>query len=59
MSGSPPPMRGKDAHMLVSCGIARITPAYAGKSKFFVINEVGGWDHPRLCGEKPLLCGHR
>ena len=32
--GSPPPMRGKDAHMLVSCGIARITPAYAGKSRF-------------------------
>ena len=50
--GSPPPMRGKGRFHLVRRKLFRITPAYAGKSKIFVINEVGGWDHPRLCGEK-------
>ena len=50
--GSPPPMRGKGFKRIGCIGCPRITPAYAGKSKIFVINEVGGWDHPRLCGEK-------
>ena len=50
--GSPPRMRGKVRELLFSFHCARITPAYAGKSR------VGGtilrfnWDHPRVCGEK-------
>ena len=45
-------MRGKVRELLFSFHCARITPAYAGKSR------VGGtilrfnWDHPRVCGEK-------
>ena len=55
--GSPPPMRGK-----VSCPVGgffdqRITPAYAGKSKFHGSCLCITWDHPRLCGEKTAsLC---
>ena len=52
--GSPPPMRGKamtKSHLVTSCGI---TPAYAGKSAARNIKSSGGWDHPRLCGEKAL-----
>ena len=30
----------------------RITPAYAGKSDFRVLNNNAEQDHPRLCGEK-------
>ena len=32
--GSPPPMRGKDAPLVVWIGQLGITPAYAGKSAF-------------------------
>ena len=32
----------------------RITPAYAGKSDFRVLNNNAEQDHPRLCGEKWL-----
>ena len=31
-SGSPPPMRGKEAQVLQQLGFPGITPAYAGKS---------------------------
>ena len=51
-TGSPPPMRGKDAvciFCMFSCGI---TPAYAGKSIRLSSYGQGDWDHPRLCGEK-------
>ena len=56
-NGSPPPMRGK---VVMSGGYieqTRITPAYAGKS--FSLRRRGHemWDHPRLCGEKPLFTG--
>ena len=54
--GSPPPMRGKASSTGRPGVTFRITPAYAGKSKIFVINEAGGWDHPRLCGEKSSSC---
>ena len=50
--GSPPPMRGKDWRLPKYQRIARITPAYAGKSKKFWIVVVLIEDHPRLCGEK-------
>ena len=52
MSGSPPPMRGKDSPEYVGDLVARITPAYAGKSYVTVYNGNAYWDHPRLCGEK-------
>ena len=29
-----------------------ITPAYAGKRRFYFVLCSGFWDHPRLCGEK-------
>ena len=35
-SGSPPPMRGKGDKFLTIFTTVRITPAYAGKSSFFV-----------------------
>ena len=52
--GSPPPMRGKVERVYFAPQDLRITPAYAGKSKWFAIECVKPWDHPRLCGEKRL-----
>ena len=55
VTGSPPPMRGKDTVGKYQGIGSRITPAYAGKRKenaFFVSHNE---DHPRLCGEK--RCG--
>ena len=51
-AGSPPRMRGKAAGPPRSRGPGGITPAYAGKSAFFVgvVGDFG--DHPRVCGEK-------
>ena len=51
--GSPPPMRGKGQAVLNFLRRARITPAYAGKSRVSVQYEMYHRDHPRLCGEKP------
>ena len=52
LSGSPPPMRGKDNACQIILFHFRITPAYAGKrctpSEYLEIIK----DHPRLCGEK-------
>ena len=50
--GSPPPMRGKAISPMWGRLPERITPAYAGKSRFLVgfLCRIG--DHPRLCGEK-------
>ncbi len=50
--GSPPPMRGKGAHISAMPGHGRITPAYAGKSRRQNTQCVAIRDHPRLCGEK-------
>ena len=55
--GSPPPMRGKVASSAASVSSTRITPAYAGKSEYFLQCNSFRWDHPRLCGEKcAILC---
>ena len=51
-TGSPPPMRGKDCFCDENTERLRITPAYAGKSRFAHYGERGERDHPRLCGEK-------
>ena len=53
VSGSPPPMRGKIFPQNTPRTVAGITPAYAGKKSAYISPDVGAWDHPRLCGEKP------
>ena len=45
-------MRGKEKIKRGMRENARITPAYAGKSQFFLRNFLQFQDHPRLCGEK-------
>ena len=51
-SGSPPRMRGKVKGIKLFLRCAGITPAYAGKSRRFVIYIHNLGDHPRVCGEK-------
>ena len=50
--GSPPRMRGKAALFFCPRLLLRITPAYAGKRTAARVTRPGGWDHPRVCGEK-------
>ena len=45
-------MRGKGNVPGDKLGATRITPAYAGKSSTAPMIPTGGWDHPRVCGEK-------
>ena len=45
-------MRGKGDRKDDLMKIARITPAYAGKSFSSAFDAVTLADHPRLCGEK-------
>ena len=52
VTGSPPPMRGKDALGIPESICFRITPAYAGKRIPSVLSDFKHRDHPRLCGEK-------
>ena len=46
-------MRGKGKLQMSISLEARITPAYAGKSVYFLFLLCFIQDHPRLCGEKP------
>ena len=48
-------MRGKVFLLMVHLLILRITPAYAGKSARNPHQDQPQLDHPRLCGEKPLI----
>ena len=52
MTGSPPPMRGKELSERKCCGFLGITPAYAGKRYHAGAFFASPRDHPRLCGEK-------
>ena len=52
VTGSPPPMRGKDLFPSDPIQKFRITPAYAGKSGVLAVTNAVTRDHPRLCGEK-------
>ena len=53
--GSPPRMRGK-GHRDGQAGVlGGITPVYAGKRSPDLPARPSGWDHPRMCGEKPTL----
>ena len=50
--GSPPRMRGKGVPNVLVSEKFGITPAYAGKRRYFGdLNGLAG-DHPRVCGEK-------
>ena len=51
--GSPPLTRGKAVVVCVPDVRLRITPAYAGKRAFQLVDLAGAGDHPRLRGEKP------
>ena len=57
LSGSPPPMRGKDQPAPRQPCLFRITPAYAGKSSKTGLSLLPAKDHPRLCGEKKSFRG--
>ena len=50
--GSPPLVRGKGRSVKNVVPRQRITPACAGKRKFFFNCPLPWQDHPRLCGEK-------
>ena len=50
--GSPPPMRGKGADLVLDSTVARITPAHAGKRPLPPCAQAPRRDHPRPCGEK-------
>ena len=52
--GSPPRWRGKAVKFRCTCGLQRITPAWAGKSYVFGPFRPGSWDHPRVGGEKQI-----
>ena len=48
-------MRGKALLAIVNTKLDRITPAYAGKSYGGYNISGGEKDHPRVCGEKPVI----
>ena len=51
-TGSPPRMRGKDRlRGVLGLGMG-ITPAYAGKRRDYLSQNLCRKDHPRVCGEK-------
>ena len=54
--GSPPRMRGKERAVKDMRAAGRITPAYAGKRCVDMSKSGTNGDHPRVCGEKSLLC---
>ena len=57
LTGSPPQVRGKLMPACINCGIARITPAGAGKTWRNLCYHGHEADHPRRCGENPtVLC---
>ena len=45
-------MRGKVESYGNVVWLFGITPAYAGKSRHFIVNNKSDRDHPRVCGEK-------
>ena len=55
--GSPPLTRGKVPRRKDLCQKRRITPAYAGKRRFWVSDSRHTGDHPRLRGEKEFFHG--
>ena len=58
-TGSPPRMRGKEQRFSYTQLQARITPAYAGKSRIRRACTDRHRDHPRMCGEKTAKSRNR
>ena len=56
-AGSPPQVRGKHATTVPAVRQYRITPAGAGKTKWFTSCPKSTQDHPRRCGEN-IRCSH-
>ena len=56
VTGSPPPMRGKEAAIPARASVKAITPAHAGKRGYDTLPCGQYRDHPRPCGEKLLPC---
>ena len=54
-TGSPLRMRGKVKILLLCCNGYRITPAYAGKRRYYDLKGLFIEDHPCVCGEKLYL----
>ena len=54
--GSPPHVRGKEALEVDELAGSGITPACAGKSILGGDLRSATGDHPRMCGEKVLVC---
>ena len=54
VSGSPPHVRGKGERKTGKTRRVGITPACAGKRMHQWCRKIANWDHPRMCGEKPL-----
>ena len=48
-------MREKRGVVNLYAEIARITPAYAGKTYFVVVTMLRVGDHPRVCGKNTRL----
>ena len=55
MSGSPPRVRGTAIQRFRLLDDLRITPACAGNSRHRVPLIGGIGDHPRVCGEQPMM----
>ena len=53
--GSPPQVRGKLGMAGFGIDTSRITPAGAGKTPKQILHNVQRQDHPRRCGENPVL----
>ena len=53
--GYPSRVRGKHADSLNAARVGRITPARAGKTRFRPARAKMLMDHPRACGENPLI----
>ena len=53
--GSPPRMRERLTEFMTEFDIPRITPAYAGKTKRFLLKMPRSRDHPRVCGKDVCL----
>ena len=54
-TGSPPRMRGKEKNAGCTRPTSGITPAHAGKSVSQPLKLKSTGDHPRACGEKPIM----
>ena len=50
--GSPPRVRGEVLRFTCALSAMRITPACAGRRRWYIQSSNRAKDHPRVCGEK-------